>query len=313
MIELNVIDNNTIPLNIEDDSPVQLRSADPPVNGVISVNGKQGMVRVDELTDEVKRALLLLASKVTYVDDDGQDYYDVLENALYKGAELMFISATYTQSGTVLDTDTLNSLKDDLVVTATYDDSSTVDVTDYTLSGTLVKGTSTITVGYAGKTTTFTVNVTKNTTAVIEEENKTHTWSSNKFVVSSRTNAGITKKYDIPATNILYPAGVIVYAGTVIANDVGAIIVYNDGGTNVGNVSEKISGDSRWCYTFGSTYTEFSQSWTLQSGNYTKITFDLDMRYLDYSYMYDKTTGLVFFAGVNTPYFGMDNISEANE
>ena len=230
--------------------------------------------------------------------------------------ELVSISAVYTQSGTVYDTDSLNSLKTDLVVTATYDDSSTATIpsTDYTLSGTLTRGTSTITVAYGGKTTTFNVTVTLNTTAVIEQSNKTHAWStsSSSFYVTSRTNAGITKKYDIPATNILYPAGVIVYNNAVIANDVGAIVTYDDNGTNKGEVSEKISGNARWTKLSGSTYTEFSNSWTLSSGQYTKITFDLDIRYLDYSYMYDKTTGLVFFAGINTPYFGMENISEAS-
>lgn len=77
-------------------------------------------------------------------------------------AELVSISAVYTQSGTVYDTDALNSLKSDLVVTATYSDSttSTVASTDYTLSGTLTVGTSTITVTYSGETTTFSVVVT---------------------------------------------------------------------------------------------------------------------------------------------------------
>ena len=77
-------------------------------------------------------------------------------------AELSYISAVYTQSGTVYDTDTLDSLKSDLVVTAHYSDSttSTVASTDYTLSGTLTEGTSTITVSYDGKTTTFNVTVT---------------------------------------------------------------------------------------------------------------------------------------------------------
>ncbi len=77
-------------------------------------------------------------------------------------AELVSISAVYTQSGTVYDTDSLDSLKSDLVVTATYSDSSTETVasTDYTLSGTLTEGTSTITVSYEGKTATFNVNVT---------------------------------------------------------------------------------------------------------------------------------------------------------
>lgn len=73
------------------------------------------------------------------------------------------ISAVYTQSGTVYDTDSLDSLKADLVVTATYTDSSTETVpsADYTLSGTLEVGTSTVTVTYESKTTTFTVTVTE--------------------------------------------------------------------------------------------------------------------------------------------------------
>lgn len=73
------------------------------------------------------------------------------------------ISAVYTQSGTVYDTDSLNDLKDDLVVTATYEGGSTgvVASTDYTLSGTLTAGTSTITVSYGGKTATFSVTVTR--------------------------------------------------------------------------------------------------------------------------------------------------------
>lgn len=74
-------------------------------------------------------------------------------------ATLLSIEATYTQSGTVYDTDTLDSLKSDLVVTASYDDSTTATVTGYTLSGTLTEGTSTITVTYGGKTTTFNVTV----------------------------------------------------------------------------------------------------------------------------------------------------------
>ena len=74
------------------------------------------------------------------------------------------ITATYTQSGTVYDTDSLDSLKPDLVVTANYSGggSDTVPASDYTLSGTLTVGTSTITVSYAGLTTTFSVTVSSN-------------------------------------------------------------------------------------------------------------------------------------------------------
>lgn len=113
------------------------------------------------LSDDVKQALLQIASKVAYIDDDGADYYQDLYDALYPPAELESITAVYTQSGTVYDTDSLDSLKDDLVVTAYYDDSSSRAVNDYTLSGTLTEGTSTITVTYGGKTATFDVTVTE--------------------------------------------------------------------------------------------------------------------------------------------------------
>lgn len=112
------------------------------------------------LSEDVKQALLQIAEKVAYIDGQGQDYYDALESALYPPVDLVSISAVYTQSGTVYDTDALDSLKSDLTVTATYSDSSTATVTEYTLSGTLTVGTSTITVSYGGKTATFNVTVT---------------------------------------------------------------------------------------------------------------------------------------------------------
>ena len=76
-------------------------------------------------------------------------------------ATLTSITATYTQSGTVYNTDTLDSLKSDLVVVASYSDSTTrtLSDSDYALSGTLEFGTSTIVVSYGGKTATFNVNV----------------------------------------------------------------------------------------------------------------------------------------------------------
>ena len=83
-------------------------------------------------------------------------------------AELVSISAVYTQSGTVYDTDSLNSLKSDLVVTALYSDASTATISAYTLSGTLTAGTSTITVAYSGKTTTFNVTVSQRTIRVFK-------------------------------------------------------------------------------------------------------------------------------------------------
>lgn len=115
------------------------------------------------VTDDLKLALLQLANKVAYIDNNGQSYYQDLYNALYSSAAvLQSITAVYTQSGTVYSNDSIDSLKNDLVVTAYYDDSTTTIVasTNYTLSGTLTVGTSTITVNYGGKTDTFNVTVT---------------------------------------------------------------------------------------------------------------------------------------------------------
>ena len=111
------------------------------------------------LTADVKQALLQIAEKVAYIDDQGASYYQALYDALYPVKTLTSISCVYTQSGTVYAGDSLDSLKTDLVVTAHFDDSSEETVTTYTLSGTLTVGTSTITVTYQSKTTTFNVTV----------------------------------------------------------------------------------------------------------------------------------------------------------
>ena len=84
-------------------------------------------------------------------------------------ATLTGITAVYTQSGTVYDTASLDDLKSDLVVTATYDDSSTEVISSgYSLSGILSVGTSTITVSYGGKTTTFSVTVAS--TSIVDQD-----------------------------------------------------------------------------------------------------------------------------------------------
>lgn len=113
------------------------------------------------LTDDIKEALLDCFEHVAWIDDDGQQYYDALLEALYP---LSSITAVYTQSGTVYTDTSLDSLKDDLVVTAHYGTSHSETVTTYTLSGTLTVGTSIITVTYEGKATTFNVTVSEHAT-----------------------------------------------------------------------------------------------------------------------------------------------------
>ena len=111
------------------------------------------------MSNAVKDALLQLASKVAYIDDDGQDYYDDLYDALYPAASIVSIQADYTQTGTVYPTTSLEDLRNDLAVSAIYDNGSVVPVISYMLSGTLTVGTSTVTVTYSGFTDTFDVTV----------------------------------------------------------------------------------------------------------------------------------------------------------
>ena len=71
------------------------------------------------------------------------------------------ITADYTNTATIYPTTPLNSLKTGLTVRAAYSDktSKTLNAADYTLSGTLAVGTSTVTVTYQDNTTTFNVTV----------------------------------------------------------------------------------------------------------------------------------------------------------
>jgi len=122
---------------------------------------------VKSALDAFTASVLQLTEKVAYIDENGQDYYDDIEDAadalhsaMYPPANLVSISAVYTQSGTVYVTDSLDVLRSDLVVTALFDDETTRTITNYTLSGTLTVGTSVVTVAYGGKTATFNVTVT---------------------------------------------------------------------------------------------------------------------------------------------------------
>lgn len=112
------------------------------------------------MSQDARAALLACFEHVAWIDDNGQDYYDALETALNPRV-LSSISAVFTQGQHVVYADdSLDSLKQYLVVTAHYADQTTATVLGYTLSGTLTVGTSVITVTYEDKTTTFNVTVT---------------------------------------------------------------------------------------------------------------------------------------------------------
>lgn len=112
--------------------------------------------------DYVKQALLNLLAHVAYIDSNGQQYYAALERAMYMTAGVTSITAVFNQGQNVVyDTDDLDTLRQYLTVTAYYEDQSHEVITTYTLNGTLTAGTSAITVSYAGKTATFTVDTTE--------------------------------------------------------------------------------------------------------------------------------------------------------
>lgn len=112
------------------------------------------------LSDAVKEALLACFRNVAWTTEEGQQLYNTLYNAFYPDARIASLSAVFTQGSRVITpTDSLDSLKQNLVVTATYYNGTTATITDYVLSGELTAGTSIITAIYGGKTATFNVNV----------------------------------------------------------------------------------------------------------------------------------------------------------
>ena len=132
----------------------------------------------------VKLAMDTLFSKAAYADDDAASSYATF-HAWAISNLVTFITAVFTQgSATIHNTDSLDTLKQYLTVTATYSDSTTATVTDYTLSGTLTEGTSTITVSYGGKTTTFSVTVT-------EDDRYSVAYQGN-FTTASPSNTRVT-------------------------------------------------------------------------------------------------------------------------
>lgn len=227
-------------------------------------------------TEEFKQALLDCFENVAWIGDDGQDYYDDLYNVLYPPAEVTSISAVYTQGGTVYDTASLDSLKADLVVTATYDDSSTAEVpsADYTLSGSLTVGTSTITVSYGGKTDTFTVTVTME--ALYRVENQTVNRTDNGAVDSGVAILASDQSFAITFDGI---QGSMPSSGAyrvVVCNNSGSNYkgIYVGGGNNDANALAQWGNSSNatglWARNLSNTRIRFVYQHT-QGDGYAKI------------------------------------------
>lgn len=109
-----------------------------------------------------RELLITVLRNGVYISDQSANITD-LETALGGSGEsggetektLISISATYSGGDVAVGTAVTDLTG--IVVTATYSDGSTAEVTGYALSGTIVEGSNTITVSYNGKTDTFTV------------------------------------------------------------------------------------------------------------------------------------------------------------
>ena len=134
-------------------------------------------------------------STITVTADSKTTTFSV--NVTHKVATLTGIEAVFTQgSATVYDTDSLDSLKQYLVVTASYDNGTSAMVNDYTLSGTLTVGTSTITATYSGFSDTFDVTVSKAPAQTVEMERLFVGQSSNSPFSTVYSDGGDTMLKD---------------------------------------------------------------------------------------------------------------------
>lgn len=135
---------------------------------------------LDGMSYAARTALMNLLSHVAYTDANGQQYWNTLHDALFPAVNITSIVATFAQGGaTIYDNQSLDDLKPYLTVVANYDDSTTATITDYTLSGQLTTGTSTITVLYGGFSDTFDVTVTHATAQYTITNNLTQCTNSN--------------------------------------------------------------------------------------------------------------------------------------
>ena len=130
-----------------------------------------------------------------------------------------------------------------------------------------------------------------------------------KYVEGNNTYSGDGAYYAITvnikldeSSTILHPAGILPTKGAVTG--MGSLHIFKDG--VYVNYVQQFS--NRWAQNASGTMTEYHHSWNV--AEYNQIAFTLDIRCIDDSYMYDYETGQVFFAGKNTPYYGMAYVTE---
>lgn len=180
---------------------------------IISVTYRGGNVPVgtplNELTGLIVRATYSDGTVKTVADytlsgtiEEGNNTITVYYKGLTKtftvvginpATILLNISVVYS-GGDVLIGTSLDELKG-IVVTATYEDGSSKEVTEYTLSGSIEEGNNTITVTYEDKTAVFTVNGINGLTITKQPSNATATEGESATFSIEVIGSGVTYKW----------------------------------------------------------------------------------------------------------------------
>lgn len=263
------------------------------------------------LSDAQKESILACFQRVAWTTEEGQQLYQALYDSFYPDLRLASLSAVFTQGSRVIyTTDSLNSLKQNLVVTATYYNGTTTTITNYVLSGTLTAGTSIITAIYGGKTATFEVTVTD------DQPNLLYSWDFTQSLVDtvSGVTADTTATRDSNGLTFTEP-NTYLDLGTVYSRDrtyeidisyIGAqypstsqayrrLFAFGENGTNtsantVGLPLPKKYGDTSWAWYTGSAW----DSAMATSGNYSVFDGKTVKIYVDssgYGHVSSKAIG----------------------
>lgn len=228
-------------------------------SGVDAVKDALGLALESTAT---KQALLNCFQHVAWIDENGQDYYDALYDALYNIP--VSITATFVQGDAVIyNTDPLSVLRQYLVVRATYEDETVQTVTAYTLSGNLTVGTSTITVAYKGRSATFEVEVTQAESYITAVYTPgTGTVYTDDPLDSLKDNLVVTYYANQDAQGVTAPAADYTLSGTLTAGTSTVLVDYN-GNTTTFTVEDVID----W----------YNQNvWSLGIGNIEKVVGTAD-------------------------------------
>lgn len=159
-------------------------------DGAWTDGGVYGAVSSNVFSDYAKETLITILRSAMYTSDQSGNI-NKLEDALAR--QVVSIGATVDLGGnTIYTDDELDTLRQYLTVTATYDDMTTSPVTGYALSGTLVAGTSTITITYQGNSTTVSVPVSQAVVRYAVTYNLTGVTSSNTDATIAEGNTYTT-------------------------------------------------------------------------------------------------------------------------